>query len=123
MANTVCHFEIPADDVEALAKFYTELFGWKIEKMGEEMGEGMEYWNIATAPEEEGAVCGGMMKRVHPQQGPTNYVLVEDVAAHTAKAKELGATVVMDKTEIRGVGWISVVIDPQNNCIGMFEEK
>ncbi len=28
----VCHFEIPADDVERAQKFYGELFGWKIEK-------------------------------------------------------------------------------------------
>jgi predicted enzyme related to lactoylglutathione lyase len=30
--HTVMHFEIPADNMEKLRKFYTELFGWKIEK-------------------------------------------------------------------------------------------
>lgn len=29
---TICHFEIPAEDIERAKKFYTELFGWKIEK-------------------------------------------------------------------------------------------
>ena len=29
---TLVHFEIPADDVERSRKFYTDLFGWKIEK-------------------------------------------------------------------------------------------
>jgi len=27
------HFEIPADDVERPRKFYSTLFGWKIEKI------------------------------------------------------------------------------------------
>jgi hypothetical protein len=30
---TIVHFEIPADDVERARKFYSILFGWKIEKM------------------------------------------------------------------------------------------
>jgi len=29
--HTIVHFEIPADDVKKLARFYSELFGWKIE--------------------------------------------------------------------------------------------
>jgi len=33
MINTVCHFEIPADNVDALQDFYGKLFGWKFEKM------------------------------------------------------------------------------------------
>jgi predicted enzyme related to lactoylglutathione lyase len=30
---TIVHFEIPADDIERSKKFYTDLFGWKIEKL------------------------------------------------------------------------------------------
>jgi predicted enzyme related to lactoylglutathione lyase len=29
---TIVHFEIPVDDVERSKKFYSELFGWKLEK-------------------------------------------------------------------------------------------
>ncbi len=29
---TIVHFEIPTDDLERAKRFYTELFGWKIEK-------------------------------------------------------------------------------------------
>jgi len=34
----VVHFEIPADDPEKLAAFYTQLFGWRIEKFPMEGG-------------------------------------------------------------------------------------
>ena len=30
---TIVHFDMPADDIERAKKFYSELFGWKIERM------------------------------------------------------------------------------------------
>jgi uncharacterized protein len=30
---TIVHFEIPSDNLERTKKFYTKLFGWKMEKM------------------------------------------------------------------------------------------
>ena len=30
---TVNHFEIPADDVNRVQKFYKEVFGWNMQKM------------------------------------------------------------------------------------------
>jgi predicted enzyme related to lactoylglutathione lyase len=32
MDHTVVHFEIPANDTEKLRKFYSGVFGWKIER-------------------------------------------------------------------------------------------
>jgi predicted enzyme related to lactoylglutathione lyase len=66
---TIVHFEIPADDVERARKFYTDLFGWKIEKTPE-----MDYWMVTTSGEKQ--VDGGMMKRQDPQQQITNYFAV-----------------------------------------------
>ena len=117
MDHIICHFEIPADNVQSLAGFYTKLFGWKIEQLP---GFG-DYWSVRTS-EAEGALGGGMMKRQHPQQAIMNYVLVEDVAAYAAKAEELGAKVLLPKTEIPGMGWFAVIDDPQGNCLGLFQE-
>ena len=44
--HTIIHFEIPADDVEKLRKFYSKLFGWKIEKTPGPM----DYYMIQTVP-------------------------------------------------------------------------
>ena len=44
---TLAHFELPADDIERAKKFYTNLFGWKIEKW-EGLVNNMEYWTINT---------------------------------------------------------------------------
>ena len=47
---TIVHFEIPSDNVEKTRKFYSELFGWNIEKWtgAESMPEGMEYWTVTA---------------------------------------------------------------------------
>jgi predicted enzyme related to lactoylglutathione lyase len=78
---SIVHFEIPADDVERARKFYSTLFGWKIEKI-EVMkdGETIDYWMISTTSSSEGkgggnheekksaSIDGGLMKRQDPQQ-------------------------------------------------------
>ena len=46
------------------------------------------------------------------------YVDVTDIDATVARAKELGATVLMDKTEIPTVGWMAIFGDPGGNRIG-----
>ncbi|HEX2169540.1 MAG TPA: VOC family protein [Nitrososphaera sp.] len=36
--NPVVHFELPAEDRRRMADFYTKVFGWKTEQLGEDMG-------------------------------------------------------------------------------------
>jgi hypothetical protein len=118
MDHTLCHFELPADDPEALAKFYSDLFAWKIEKTPGPM----DYWMIGTAPEGKG-VNGGMMKRQVPEQTPLMYFQVESVDDYVAKIKSLGGMVVMDKHAVPGMGYFAVAIDPQRNPFAIWESN
>ena len=43
MPNFVSHFEIPGEDPDTLADFYSRLFDWRISKVP---SEDMEYWLI-----------------------------------------------------------------------------
>jgi predicted enzyme related to lactoylglutathione lyase len=55
-----------------------------------------------------------------------SYVLkrrVSDVASSTKRAQELGAKVIKEKTEVPGMGWFSVVVDPQGAPFAMWETK
>ena len=124
MDHALVHFEIPADNVEALAKFYTDLLGWKITTDDKYPG----YWGIHPVPSKtgeeamkEGILTGGMMQRKLPGQMPTNYVLVESVADYLAKAVALGAQEIVGKTELPDMGCFAVLLDPQNNPLGLFE--
>ena len=113
MDHVICHFEIPADDMDKIKTFYSELFGWEITKMPGPM----EYFMIKT-----GGVDGGLMKKQHPQQTPTNYISVESVDAHMQKVTGLGGTIVVPKMPVPGMGWFAVGVDPEGNCFGMWEE-
>lgn len=123
----VVHFEIPADDPDRLAEFYTQLFGWHIEKMA--IG-GMHYYVTSTVeadergqPRQPGAINGGMFQRQSPEQRPINYVNVESVEEYLQKAGGLGATVLMGKTPVPGMGFFAQLVDPQGNHFGIWQES
>lgn len=121
--HTIIHFEIPADDVEKLKRFYTKLFGWKIEKMPGPM----DYWMIQTVPTDEKGmsirpgVNGGMIKRQNPEHKPVNYIEVESVDEYTKKIKALGGKVLVPKMEVPGIGWWALALDPEGNQFAMLE--
>jgi len=115
---TIVHFEIPTDDLERAKKFYTELFGWKIEKYPGPM----EYWMITTTDEKgEKALEGGMMQRQHPQQPITNYVDVPSIDEYASKVEKLGGKVVLPKTAVPGIGYFAVCLDTENNTFAIWE--
>ena len=119
----VCHFEIPADDVERGKKFYGELFGWKIEKLTGPSP--MEYWLITTGAEkgEMALLGGGMMKREDPDQKITIYINVPSVDEYAEKVKKLGGQMVFPKTAVPGMGYFAVCLDQENNGFGLWENN
>jgi predicted enzyme related to lactoylglutathione lyase len=125
MDSTIVHFEIPADNPERAAKFYRELFGWKINKW--ENPNGIEYWMVETVPTDEQGrpvrqgVNGGLMPRMYPQQQPVNYIAVESVDEAVARAQKLGAKLMMEKTPVPGMGWFAQLTDPEGNVIAVWE--
>ena len=127
---TIVHFEIPADDIERAKKFYTELFGWKIEKLlGMDTGNSssssdMEYWMITTTDEKGNkALGGGMMKRKMPQQPNINYIGVEPVDEYASKVEKIGGKVVLSKMAVPGMGYFAVCLDTENNAFAIWESN
>jgi predicted enzyme related to lactoylglutathione lyase len=109
--------ELLSTDVAHSQKFYTSLFGWQAEPFG----GGGDY----TVFKQGDTMVGGMMKSPKPGV-PTHwlaYVTVEDVDATAAKAKTLGAQVVMEPFDVPTVGRIAVLLDPQGAPIGLFKPK
>src|SRR5215470_6932406 len=108
MANPFVHVELATTDIDKAKSFYGSLFDWQLKD--ENIGGDMIYTMINVG---EGT-GGGMMK--HPVAGAPSgwlpYVLVDDIAAATAKAKSLGATVAREVTEVPNAGSFSVIIDP-----------
>jgi predicted enzyme related to lactoylglutathione lyase len=114
--HTIVHFDIPAENVEKMRKFYSSLFGWKIERVAGPI----EYYLIKTAPEGKG-VGGGMPKKEDQSQQPMNYYSVESVDEYSKKVKELGGKIIIPKQTVLGMGHFAVAIDPERNIFGLWE--
>jgi hypothetical protein len=120
--HTIIHFEIPANDVEKMKKFYSDLFGWKIEKLPT-----MEYYSVTTVPMDEKGnllrpgVNGGLYKKEQRQQQPVNYIYVESVDEYSKKVADLGGKIIVSKMEVPGMGWFALAQDPEGNTFGIFE--
>jgi len=125
MDHTIVHFEIPAKNAEKLKKFYSDLFGWKIEKAPGPM----EYWLIETVPVDEKmmplrpGVNGGMYKKERADQKLVNYFSVESIDQYTEKIKKTGGKIIQPKQEIMDVGWIAVAEDPEGNQFAILQPK
>jgi predicted enzyme related to lactoylglutathione lyase len=119
MANPFVHVELATTDLDKATSFYQSLFDWKLNDM--DMGGGMSYTMIDVG---EGT-GGGMMK--HPMPGAPSgwlaYVSVDNVAAATAKAKSLGATVLREVTEVPNAGSFSIIVDPTGAMLGLWQPK
>lgn len=120
---TIVLFEIPSDDVEGSKEFYSELFGWKIEKVpADKLSEGIEYWGITTKDHEgNNVINGGLMKRMMPeQQGILNYIDVKSVDQYSTKVKQLGGVVKVPKMAIPNMGYLAVFADTEKNTFGLW---
>jgi len=118
MANPFVHVELNTTDVGKAKAFYGKLFDWKMEDIP------MPDFTYTMVDVGEGT-GGGIMK--NPMPGVPSfwlaYVLVDDINAATQKAKSLGATIVKDVTEVKDMGWLSIIMDPTGAGLGLWKPK
>ena len=117
MDNRIFWLEIASNDIPSSAKFYQDLLGWPMVR-DEEMDYTMTAFErgetgvgLAPVSEEQGVAPGSVLV----------YVDVPEVDATIARAKELGAPILVDKTEIPTVGWMAVFGDPGGNRIAVMQ--
>ena len=125
---TIVHFEMPADDIERAKKFYTDLFGWKIEKWPgtsskDSSSSSMEYWIVSTTDDKgnKAPIGGGLMKRQGQHQQITNFIDVNSVDEYSSKIEKLGGKVVVTKMAVTVIGYFAVCHDTENNSFGIWE--
>ena len=118
MSNAFVHVELNTTDVDKAKNFYGKLFEWTLEDVP--MGD-LDYTMIKVGK----GTGGGMMKQLIPGAGSAwlPYVEVPDIMASTQKAQALGAKVMKDKTEVMGMGWLSIIVDPTGAMLGLWQQK
>lgn len=125
--NPVVHFEMPYEDPERVVKFYTQAFGWQMQKLGKDMGD---YVLAATTETDEnrmikrpGAINGGFFPRKPdwPAQSPSVVIAVEDIREAMKKVADAGGNVPGQPMEIPGIGHYVSFIDTEGNRVSMLQ--
>jgi hypothetical protein len=127
--DPVVHFEMPYKDRDRLAKFYARAFGWKMKKLGKEMGG---YVTAATTQTDQknmvkrpGVINGGFFpkKRGSPARYPSVVIAVDDIRKAMKKVKDAGGKVLGEPVEIPGIGMYVSFTDTEGNRSSILEPK
>lgn len=104
------------DEKKALA-FYEGVFGFGHDTM--DMGPQGTYYLLKTGE----VMRAGLMHAPMPDTPPlwVPYVAVPDCDATAAKARTLGAQVIVEPTDIPNVGRFATLLDPQGACIAFMK--
>ena len=118
MPNPFVHVELQTRDLPNAKDFYARLFDWKLQDLPMQGGS-------YTMIEVGDGTGGGMIASPDPDAPPSwvAYVGVDDVRTMTEKARQLGATICLDVTEVGEFGWMSVFTDPTGATLALWQPK
>lgn len=124
--NPVVHFEVPYDDRERMAKFYTSVFGWQLQMHGEEMGNYVVATTTETGengPKNPGAINGGFYPKASAPQAPSpSFVIaVENIGEAMNNVRMAGGTIEGEPAEIPGVGQYVAFVDTEGNRLSLLQ--
>ena len=112
--HAIVHVEFAARDPQAAGRFYSDLFGWRVETD--------PTFNYAMFQAPPGP--GGGFPQVDGQQYQPGdvlvYVATDDIEATLRRVEELGGTTLMPKTEIPNVGWFAIFSEPAGTRAALF---
>lgn len=107
-ARPVVHFEIEAQDPQAVRDFYRSLFHWEI-------GDGPI---MTITPGIGGPDPGpGGHIRQSGRSGVNLYVQVRDLAESLAAAASLGGSVLAEPFDVPGGPTLAAIADPEGNAV------
>jgi predicted enzyme related to lactoylglutathione lyase len=131
--NPVVHFEIPADDMERMKKFYETAFGWETHQLGPEMGNYVTVMTTETGedrrPTQPGEINGGFYHKQAEAQHPSIVIAVEDIHEAMKAVEAAGGRVLGgmggpgEPDDIPGVGLFSGIIDTEGNRVAILQPK
>lgn len=126
--DPVIHFEMPYENHERLAAFYSKAFGWQLNKLGQEYGG---YVTAMTAESDQcgskvpGTINGGFYDRnACPEGGNSGahvVVRVQNINDAMQRVRDAGGKVLCDPMPIPNVGTFVAFLDTEGNNVAMLE--
>src|SRR5579862_7183779 len=116
MPNPVVQFQILSKSPDETAKFYSDLFGWTTDA-----NNPLGYRRINTGSKD--GIQGGIWPA--PPQAPNFvqlFIGVDDVKAHSKKAEELGARVLIPPTMLPEGDEMAVMQDPHGMSFAIYRK-
>lgn len=138
--NSVVHFEMGYNDRERMKTFYSKVFGWQMQQMGNDMGNYVvavtgEIDPKTSRPTKPGYINGGFYQKTEdPGSHPPSFVIaVDDIQKAMKDVVAAGGKIrgSMDQSgqhtdqpqDIPGVGlWISFQ-DTEGNRVSLLQPK
>lgn len=125
-SNPVVHFEMPAEDKKRVKEFYQKTFGWKMQQLGDEMGN---YLLANTTEVDEngmakqpGAINGGFFdKSEHNGTHPHLVISVDNLENHMKMVEGHGGKIQGEPMDIPGIGKFIMFLDTEGNRVGMLQ--
>ncbi len=121
----VVHFEMPADNGKRVSDFYSFVFGWKMNQLGEDMGN---YILATTSPVDEknmhinkGAINGGFFPKGQYGSIPHIVIAVNNLKDKIETIKSNGGLIDGEIMEIPGIGQFIMIKDTEGNRVGMLQ--
>ena len=113
--NRVVHFETNAPNTLRGLEFYSNVFGWKIDKW-----DGPEdYWLITAGDEGEEAINGGFMESPDEQPRALNTIQVSSVDKYVTEIIRNGGRVISPKVAIPRIGYLAYCSDSEGVTFGI----
>lgn len=126
-SNPVVHFEMPAKDKKRVSAFYSKVFGWNMQQMGQEMGNYLLAQTTKTDQQgmvqTKGAINGGFFdyKNEEGFNSPHLVISVDDLSKSIKDVKAAGGYIKGKPMDIPGVGKYISCKDTENNVVGMLQ--
>jgi hypothetical protein len=113
MCPTVVRWQIVTPDAERSAAFYTRLFGWT-----ERKDNALGYRELGSGSTR--GIDGGIWPAPPGEKGFVQlFVEVPDIDACISKAKRLGASVLVPRSELPDGDSMAVLADPVGMPVGL----
>ncbi len=108
--------DMSTTDLPAAVRFYSELFGWQGEDLGEEAGH-------YTMMRKDGKMAAAIGPQMNPQAPPswTSYMATTDAAESASKVKDAGGQVVMEPFDVMQAGRMAGFMDPSGAFICVWQ--